>query len=522
MEDTKKERKLAILAILGLACFWPLLRRTYPGLAFRDTADPRLAYLFFLLFEAALVILCFVFVRRMCWLTHNRSLITTLVCAFSLLGGCSLASDSFGDMEAAVCVAGGIGLGLECVLLACMWIALLAHMPVHKAIRIACWSFLLSFFVSLISLLADPIRLLLLGTAPALSALAWFATSRNNLGEARTEADTLPSIREMFHAHAGSSSYTRSSSSSSLDSNSSSGSSSDSNPDSDSSADHPLGQDATSFLASREIIFLLIFFMIVGALLRGLSVDAGARFAPENVASDIILRNALGMALSLALIAEVEFSFTKHRKLTLIVMPLCVLLLVGVFILGFGPTEMANQGINLVTTVRLCLEFLLFLVILTCVHRDQELAVRSLMLLFLLPSVCTNLISYVAVPLVLEAAHVQWEEYSAIFALGSALLLTLGMLTVFGLMLSRPPAAKPNNPEKLSPDAAFDQVASEYNLTERETVVARELARGCSYKKVAETLFLSLSTVQSHARSIYRKCGVNSRQELIDLVESKR
>lgn len=516
MEDTKKERKLAILAILGLACFWPLLRRTYPGLAFQDTADPRLAYLFFLLFEAALVILCFVFVRRMCWLTHNRSLITTLVCAFSLLGGCSLASDSFGDMEAAVCVAGGIGLGLECVLLACMWITLLAHMPVHKAIRIACWSFLLSFFVSLISLLADPIRLLLLGTAPALSALAWFAASRNNLGEARTEADTLPSIREMFHAHAGSSSYTRSSSSSISDSGS------DSNSSLDSNAANSPNQDATSFLASREIIFLLIFFMIVGALLRGLSVDAGARFAPENVASDIILRNALGMALSLALIAEVEFSFTKHRKLTLIVMPLCVLLLVGVFILGFGPTEMANQGINLVTTVRLCLEFLLFLVILTCVHRDQELAVRSLMLLFLLPSVCTNLISYVAVPLVLEAAHVQWEEYSAIFALGSALLLTLGMLTVFGLMLSRPPAAKPNNPEKLSPDAAFDQVASEYNLTERETVVARELARGCSYKKVAETLFLSLSTIQSHARSIYRKCGVNSRQELIDLVESKR
>lgn len=514
MEDTKKERKLAMLATLGLACFWPLLRRTYPGLTFQDTTDPRLAYLFFLLFEATLVIACFIFVRRMSWLTHNRSLITTLVCAFSLLGGCSLASGSFGDMESAVCIAGGIGLGLECVFLACMWITLLAHMPVHKAIRIACWSFLLSFFVSLISLLADPIRLLLLGVAPALSALAWFAASRNHLGEARTEADTLPSIRELFRTGVGSSLHVHSGSNSNLNSSSNSASSSN--------ADHSLSQDATSFLASREIIFLLIFFMVVGALLRGLSADAGARFAPENVASDIILRNALGMALSLALIAEVEFSLTKHRKLTLVVIPLCVLLLVGVFILGFGPAEMANQGINLVTTVRLCLEFLLFLVILTCVHRDQELAVHSLMLLFLLPSICTNLISYVAVPLLLEAAHVQWEEYSAIFALGSALLLTLGMLTVFGLILSRPPAPKAEVPDKLSLDDAFDQVASEYNLTERETVVARELARGYSYKKVAGTLFLSLSTIQSHARSIYRKCSVNSRQELIDLVESKR
>lgn len=484
VEDTKKERKITVLAVIGLACFWPLLRRTYPGLAFQDAADPRMAYLFFLLFEAAVILLCFIFARRVCWLTHNRSLVATLACVFSLLGGCSLASGSFGDMESAVCVAGSLGLGLGSVLLACMWITLLTTLTTHQAVRIACWSFLLSFLISLISLIADPTRLLLLAIVPAVSALAWFAASRNQLGETRTEADDIPSLKELFHTES--------------------------------------NADSTSFLASREIVFLLIFFMVVGALLRGLSADAGARFSPENVTSDVILRNALGIALALLIGAEVEFSLAKRRKLTLVVMPLCALLLVGVFILGFGPTELANQGINLVTTVRLCLEFLLFLVILTCVHHDQELAIRALALLFLLPSVCTNLISYVGVPLALDAMSIQWEEYSAVFALGSALLLTLGMLTVFGLMLSRPPAPKAAVPEKLPLDDAFNQVASEYNLTERETVVARELSRGCSYKKVAETLFLSLSTIQSHARSIYRKCGVNSRQELIDLVESKR
>lgn len=484
MEDTKKDRKITLLAVIGLACFWPLLRRTYPGLAFQDTTDPRMAYLFFLLFEVAVIILCFIFARRVCWLTHNRALVTTLICTFSLLGGCSLASSSFGDMESVVCIVGGLGLGLGSILLTCMWITSLVNMPTQQAVRIACWSFLLSFLVSLISLITNPARLLLLAVVPVISALSWFVISRNRLGETRNEADDTPSVKALFQS-------TRST-------------------------------DSTSFLASREIVFLLIFFMVVGALLRGLSADAGARFSPENVASDVILRNALGIALALIIGAEVEFSLAKRRKLTLIAMPLCVLLLVGVFILGFGPTELANQGINLVTTVRLCLEFLLFLVILTCVNHDQELAIRSLALLFLLPSVCTNLISYVGVPLLLDTVSVQWEEYSAVFALGSALLLTLGMLTVFGLILSRPPTTQTKGPEKLSLDDAFNQVANEYSLTERETVVARELARGYSYKKVAETLYLSLSTIQSHARNIYRKCGVNSRQELIDLVESKR
>lgn len=482
MEDTKQERRTALLTVIGLACFWPLLRRTYPGLAFQDTPDPRFAYFLFLVFEVAVIIICFIFVRRISWLAHNRSLITTLVCAFSLLAGCSLASHSFGDMELAVCVAGGIGLGLTTTLLGCMWITLLANMTSHQAVRLSCWSFLLSFLVSLASLAANPLRLLLLTAVPVISALAWLGASRLHLGEVRTEADTLPSVKDTFLSNR--------------------------------------TTNSTSFLASREIVFLLIFFMIVGALLRGLSTDAGARFAPENVASDVILRNVLGMALALVIGIEVEFSLAKRRKLTLVAMPLCALLLVGVFILGFGPGEVANQGINLVTTVRLCLEFLLFLVILTCVNRDQELAIRSLALLFLLPQVCANFISYIGVPLLLETGNMQWEKYSAIFALGSALLLTLGMLTVFGLLLSRPPAQPVS--QKRSLDDAFDQVAEEYHLTERETVVARELARGCSYKKVAETLYLSLSTIQSHARSIYRKCGVNSKQQLIDLVESKR
>ena len=52
--------------------------------------------------------------------------------------------------------------------------------------------------------------------------------------------------------------------------------------------------------------------------------------------------------------------------------------------------------------------------------------------------------------------------------------------------------------------------------------IARLLVQGHSYKKIADMLSLSLSTIQSHARSLYRKMGVHSRQELLDYIDSRR
>ena len=55
-------------------------------------------------------------------------------------------------------------------------------------------------------------------------------------------------------------------------------------------------------------------------------------------------------------------------------------------------------------------------------------------------------------------------------------------------------------------------------LTPREEEVARLLGEGASYKDVAEVLCVTLSTVQTHVKSIYRKTRVNSKYDLINAV----
>jgi ATP/maltotriose-dependent transcriptional regulator MalT len=47
-------------------------------------------------------------------------------------------------------------------------------------------------------------------------------------------------------------------------------------------------------------------------------------------------------------------------------------------------------------------------------------------------------------------------------------------------------------------------------LTSRETDVLRLLARGCSYSQVGDRLGISLHTVTSHVKNVYRKLEVHS------------
>lgn len=58
-----------------------------------------------------------------------------------------------------------------------------------------------------------------------------------------------------------------------------------------------------------------------------------------------------------------------------------------------------------------------------------------------------------------------------------------------------------------------------FGLTEREAEVAELMAGGRSKGYIAETLFVSENTVRSHAKHVYAKMGVHSRQELIDRFE---
>ncbi|WP_294438684.1 response regulator transcription factor [uncultured Slackia sp.] len=78
------------------------------------------------------------------------------------------------------------------------------------------------------------------------------------------------------------------------------------------------------------------------------------------------------------------------------------------------------------------------------------------------------------------------------------------------------------DPSTLSTDDRIASIAQEYGLTRRESEVFALLARGRSVPYVRDALVISRETAATHAKHIYAKLGVHSRQELIDLVADYR
>lgn len=74
-----------------------------------------------------------------------------------------------------------------------------------------------------------------------------------------------------------------------------------------------------------------------------------------------------------------------------------------------------------------------------------------------------------------------------------------------------------------SEDAFARRVAAfsrDHALTPRETELAALLVRGHTVKAIGEDLGITENTAWTHIRSIYAKCGVRSKQALIDLFDS--
>lgn len=71
-------------------------------------------------------------------------------------------------------------------------------------------------------------------------------------------------------------------------------------------------------------------------------------------------------------------------------------------------------------------------------------------------------------------------------------------------------------------DIACAQLCDECALTPREREVFALLARGRNAEHIGKQLFISIHTTKTHMSRIYRKMGINSQQQLIDMVDERK
>lgn len=81
------------------------------------------------------------------------------------------------------------------------------------------------------------------------------------------------------------------------------------------------------------------------------------------------------------------------------------------------------------------------------------------------------------------------------------------------------PSVKMEDEAAQTPASRATAVAIKFGLTAREHQILELLLQGRSHPYIRDALEISISTVDTHVRHIYKKTGVNSRQSLIDISE---
>jgi DNA-binding NarL/FixJ family response regulator len=64
----------------------------------------------------------------------------------------------------------------------------------------------------------------------------------------------------------------------------------------------------------------------------------------------------------------------------------------------------------------------------------------------------------------------------------------------------------------------FTRVKRRFDLTDRETTIAWLEQNGFSMTMMATWMHVSLNTVRSHQRTLYKKLGVHSREEMMEVL----
>jgi len=67
-----------------------------------------------------------------------------------------------------------------------------------------------------------------------------------------------------------------------------------------------------------------------------------------------------------------------------------------------------------------------------------------------------------------------------------------------------------------------EHVLDHYGVTKRERQIVQKICLGKTNKQIAEELFISLQTVKDHTHRIYSKIGVNSRMQLVQMMNTAK
>ncbi|NTU89746.1 MAG: helix-turn-helix transcriptional regulator [Actinobacteria bacterium] len=292
------------------------------------------------------------------------------------------------------------------------------------------------------------------------------------------------------------------------------------------------GESLNSLRKVGPYIGLFIVFLLAGSLIRGM-VDIG-----DVVAGGLQLRWIVSIAVSvLILLASIlydkglffaktdegrgsEDEFQETERMTLKCwIALALLFFTGTFMCLVSGTYVI--GGHIVVVARSALDFLLWVLLCNLASHKNISRVPLFIIYGVLVEVLSLFLSYVLIPHLLSFDTGASMPFSDVLVLAIVFMLIALVVVIFGMItLRKQPAQIVTVPEHIRTVTLTvpEEKAQEYKLTNREVEVIELFSQGYSLNVVASKLFISKSTAQTHAKSIYRKLGIHTKDELIKVI----
>jgi DNA-binding CsgD family transcriptional regulator len=286
----------------------------------------------------------------------------------------------------------------------------------------------------------------------------------------------------------------------------------------------------------KAYVVLYIAFLLIGSVIRGI-VDL--EHPTEKL---LMLRWIVSLTVSLVvlliclyvyrhtIVSAIPAAETAHdskkeegqhiENLTLkLWITMTVLFLGGTFVCLIAGSF--AFGGHVVVVARSSLDMLLWIALCNLTYLKKIAPIPLFLICVVFVETISWLISYVLVPSVALFSGADGKAYEVLVLAGMSPLI-IGIVIWVGFVSLRKEkitsAAAASGLTETTIPRLSQTLIEHHGLTKREIEVIGMVAQGYTLKVVAERLFISKSTAQSHIKSIYRKLGIHSKNELIEIL----
>lgn len=167
----------------------------------------------------------------------------------------------------------------------------------------------------------------------------------------------------------------------------------------------------------------------------------------------------------------------------------------------------------------MCFKLLLLIFIVVVASESNVSIITAVSLFFVTVATLFMFIIGTALPFVMHLTPIDvYANRQTTLLVAAFGLIAVTLLSLLHYVASNDSSAVTASHET-SRHEALASIAEAHRLTPREIDVATLVLQGHSIKTVAKLLYISDGTVQTHMKNLYRKLGLHSKQELVDLVD---